>query len=330
MIRRIWASALSLFVAAAVVAGCGGAAKAPTAPNAPTSPSTPTTTAAPATADTTTPAPKQTTYPITLKDGAGRDVTIPAEPKRVISVVPSNTELTFALGKQSVLVGRSDFDDYPAEAKQIESIGGFMPPNYEKIVSMKPDLILLTAGSKDARDKLVNDYKLNAFVLDPKNFDEVYAGIRSLGVVLNAQEPAEKLVADMQQQVKEIGDKAAKATTKPKVFYEVWNDPLMTAGNGTFVGDIVKIAGGQNVGDSVQGWANFGMEQLAAANPDIYITTNQETAAKVKERSGFANIKAVKDGKVIGMEDENIVNRPGPRLVLGLKWFFETLHPELK
>jgi iron complex transport system substrate-binding protein len=327
MIRRIWASALSLFVAAAVVAGCGGA---PTGPTTPAAPTPGTNTGAPATGETKAPAPKQTTYPITLKDGAGRDVTIPAEPKRVISVMPSNTEITFALGKQSALVGRSDFDDYPAEAKQIESVGGFFPPNYEKLVGLKPDLILLGGGSDDARNKLINDYKLNVYVVDPKNFAELYSGIKNLGTILNAQEPAEKLVAQMQSDIKAIGDKAAKATAKPKVFYETWNDPLMTAGSGTFIDEMIKTAGGENVGAAVKGWANFGAEQLVAANPDIYIANNADAVAKAKANTGFANIKAIKAGQVVPLQDENIVNRPGPRMVQGLKWFFETLHPELK
>jgi iron complex transport system substrate-binding protein len=325
MTRRIWAFAISLFLIAAMVAGCGGSAtQAPAAQSAPAAPKTE------AKAPETKPAePKQTSYPVTLKDGAGRNVTIPAEPKRVISVAPSNTELVFALNKQSILVGRSQFDDYPADVQQIESIGGFAPPNYEQIVGMKPDLILAIGGSKDAVDKLTNDYKLNVYVLNPQNFDGLYAGIKDLGVVLNAQEQAGKVVADMQQSVKEITDKVAQAKSKPKVFYEVWNDPLMTTGDGTFINDLIKLAGGENVGAAVKGWSNFSLEQLAAANPDIYFTSVKEEAPKVKERKGFENIKAVKESKVLAVVDENLIVRPGPRLVLGLKWFAETLHPEL-
>ena len=315
MTRRFSALFLSLVMAAAVAAGCGGAPAAPAQTRA-------------ATAETK-PAPRQTTYPITLKDDAGRTVTIPAEPKRVVSVAPSNTELVFALGKQSVLVGRSDYDDYPADVKKIPSIGGFEPPNYEKIVGAQPDLLLLIGGSEEARNKLTGDYKLNVFVLDPKNFDDLYADIKNLGIILNAQSAAEQLVADMQKSVKEITDKVAKATTKPKVFYEVWNDPLMTAGAGTFINDLITMAGGENVGASVKGWGNFSPEQLAAANPDIYVAGSPDAAAKVKDRKDALSLKAVKDGKLFGVEDENLVVRPGPRLVLGLQWFAQTIHPEL-
>lgn len=319
--RRFAQLFAALLLLASLVAGCGGAQT-------------------PATKESQQPkaaesvakaeAKKATTYPITIKDAAGKDVTIQAEPKRIVSTAPSNTELMFALGKGASLVGRSDYDDYPAEAKAIESIGGFHPPNYEKIVSLKPDLILLIGGSKEAREKLENEYKLTTFVLDPQNFSQLYDGIKALGQVVNAQEQAEKLVADMQAQVKEIQEKAAKAATKPVVFYEVWNDPLMTAGPDTFIDDMIKIAGGVNAGASAKDrWPKFSMEQMAAANPAIIITGSADGAKAAAARKGWENLKAVKDGKVLGVPDQNLVVRPGPRLVQGLKWFAEQIQPEL-
>ncbi|MFZ5826337.1 MAG: ABC transporter substrate-binding protein [Bacillota bacterium] len=318
-----------LFLLATLVAGCGGAQTAGSKETAKPA-------EAPKTQETAKPQeaakpqPKQTTYPITIKDGAGRDVTIKAEPKRIISVAPSNTELVFALGKGSVLVGRSDFDDYPAEAAKIESIGGFHPPNYEKIVSMKPDLILLIGGGKEAREKLENEYKLTTFVVDPQNFEQLYSGIVALGQVLNAQEKAEAVVADMKKEVNAIKEKAAKATTKPVVFYEVWHDPLMTAGPDTFIDDMIKIAGGANAaGAAKDRWPQFPLEQLAAANPDIIVTGSADAAKAAAARKGWESLKAVKNGKVLGVPDQNLVVRPGPRLVQGLKWFAETIHPEI-
>lgn len=312
--RQIWTALLSLTLVAGVVAGCGGAPTKPTSNEADS-------------ASTSTP--KQTTYPITIKDGAGRDVTLKAEPKRIVSVAPSNTELVFALGKGGALVGRSDYCDYPEEAKKIESVGGFAPPNYEKVLSMEPDLILMIGGSKDAREKLVNEYKQTVFVMDPKNFEGLYEGIQNLGVALNAQEQAAKVIADMKGEIEAISEKAAKATSKPKVFYEVWSDPLMTAGSGTFIDDMITAAGGVNAGADVKGWANFSLEQLAAANPEIIMTGSADRVAQIKSRSGWEGFKAIKDGKVFGAPDENLVSRPGPRLVQGLKWFAETIHPEI-
>jgi iron complex transport system substrate-binding protein len=311
---------IALLLLLSVVAGCGGAAPKETAPTQPATAQKP----APAAATG-----KQTTYPVTVKDDLGRDVTIPAEPKRIVSVAPSNTELLFALGKGSVLVGRSDFDDYPAEVASIPSIGGWMPPNFEKIVAAKPDLMLLVGGSDDARKKLVEEYKLNVFVLDPQTFDQAYDGIKRLGVAINAQEAAEKVVADMQAAVKEVTDKVAKATAKPKVYYEVWDEPLMTVGAGTYIDDMIRIAGGINVAADTKGWATVNAELIAKANPDIIIASSADIEGKIKARPTWAEFKAVKDGKVVVVADANHVSRPGPRLVLGLQFFAKTIHPEL-
>ncbi|HWI52936.1 MAG TPA: ABC transporter substrate-binding protein [Symbiobacteriaceae bacterium] len=317
MIRRIWLPLLSLLLVASVAAGCGGAR--PQAPKP----------AEPAATTAAAPKGKQTTYPITVKDALGRDVTIPAEPKRIVSVAPANTEIVFALGKGGSLVGRSDFDNFPAEAASVPSIGGFMPPNYEKIIATKPDLLLLTGGSDEARNKLINEYKLNVFVVNPGTFAELYTSIKDLGVVLNAQDAAEKLAADMQGAVKEITDKVAKAASKPKVFYEVWHEPLMTTGTGTYINEMISLAGGVNVGAEVKGWAEISSELVAKANPDIIIASSADDLAQIKARQAWAGFKAVKDGKVILVGDPDQASRPGPRLVLALKWFAETIHPEL-
>lgn len=268
-----------------------------------------------------------TTYPLTITDDAGRKVTLQSEPKRVVSVAPSNTELLFALGKGDILVGRSDFDDYPAEAKKIPSIGGFMPPNYEAIVAAKPDLVLAIGGSAAERDKLANEYKLNVLVLDPKTFEDVYKDVALLGQVVNAQPAATKMVDQMKAEVKTIADKVAGAP-KPTVFYEVWNDPLMTAGKNTFINDLITIAGGTNIGADVNGWANYSLEQVQAKDPQIYITS-KEAVSTVGQRPGFAGLKAIKEKKVFALDDPNLAVRPGPRLIQGLKWFAKTIHPEL-
>lgn len=317
MTKRFWAAALVFAVAATVVAGCGGT----TAKDTP----------APPTASKEAPKTeaKVTTYPITLKDATGREVTLTAEPKRIISIAPSNTELVFALGKGSLLVGRTDFCDFPAEAKQIESVGSLFPPNYEKIVSLKADLILMMGGNEPERTKLINDYKQTVFVVQPNNFEQLYAGIKNLGVILNAQPAAEKVVTDMQSQVKAVTDKVAKATTKPSVFYPTWTDPLMTAGSETFLDDIIRLAGGTNAAADVKGFTTYSMEKLQATNPDFLVTGSKDVTDKIKADKAWAGFKAVKENKLVQVPDNNLVTRPGPRIVQGLQWFAETLHPEV-
>lgn len=287
----------------------------------------PTQTQTPAGTEAPKPAATQSTYPMTVTDDAGRSVTIAAEPKRVVSVAPSNTELLFALGKGDILVGRSEFDDYPAEAAKVPSIGGFMPPNFEAIMGAQPDLLLAIGGSVADRDRLANEYKLPVLVLDPKTFDDVYKDIALLGQVVNAQEAANKLVEQMKADVAAITNKVA-GKPKPTVFYEVWHDPLMTAGQNTFIDDLINLAGGTNLAADVKDWTNYGLEQLQAKDPDIYVTS-KEAVETVGQRPGFGGLKAIKDGKIFAMDDPNIGVRPGPRLVEGLQWFAKVIHPEL-
>jgi iron complex transport system substrate-binding protein len=320
MTRRVWILLTALVLTLSLLAGCGSSPAQETKPAQPTQP---------AAEQAKVPQPKQTTYPITVKDAAGRDVTLTAEPKRILSVAPANTELVFALGKGASLVGRSDFDDYPAEVKNIPAIGGFMPPNYEKIVGATPDLVLVIGGSDNERNKLTQDYKLNVFVVQPDTFDQLYTQIKTLGIALNAQDAAEKVVADMQKAVKEVTDKVAAATAKPKVYYETWDDPLSTAGAGTFINDVITLAGGANIAADVKGWAQYSVEKVAAANPDFIVANNKDLEAKIKARKGWEAFKAIKESKVIAIPDENLIVRPGPRLVQGLQWMAKTLHPEL-
>lgn len=318
MRRKLWTLLLAFVFAATALAGCAGqATKNEAAP------------AKAATPSPAAPASKETHYPVTVKDSAGRDVTIPAEPKRVISVLPSNTELTFALGKGGVLVGRSEFDDYPAEVKNIESIGGILKPNYEQLVALKPDLILFSGGSEPVRDRLVNDYKLNVFVVDPKNFAALYDGITALGIILNAQPKAATVITEMQKAVSEVTQKTLKASGSPRVFYEVWDDPLMTAGTNTFIDDLIRLAGGTNVGSDVSGWTPYSLEKLQAGDPDMIIAGSTGGVTTMKTRKGWEGLKAIKDGKVLAAPDQSLISRPGPRLVEGLKWFAQTIHPEL-
>lgn len=319
MKRRLAALGALLLLSMSLVAGCGGA---PAAPGGGDQQSAQESGGNQAGA-------RETVYPLTITDGAGRQVTIPAEPKRVVSVAPSNTEIVFALGKGDVLVGRSEFDEYPPEVLEIDSVGGYSPPNYELILSKEPDLVLVIGGSEEATSKLVSEYGLTVVVIDSESFSDVYAAIRLLGQILNVQEKAEQLASEMEQRVNEIAAKAAQAETRPKVFYEVWNDPLMTAGKGTFIDELIRLAGGENVGAIVEGWSGFSLEQVLAADPDIIMAGSHFDTSGIVSRPGWGEIKAVKEGKVYPVEDPDLVTLPGPRLVQGLEWMARMIHPEI-
>lgn len=296
-----------------VMAGCGGGA--------------------PSEAPVTAPADGKQ-YPLTVTDSAGREVTIAAAPQRVLSFAPSHTEVVFALGAGDLLVGRTDYCDYPAEAAEVPSVGGIMQPEYERILATKPDLVLMIGGSEAMRDQLTNEHKLTVLQIQPEDLAQTYEAIDLIGRVLNRQEAADQVVADMKAKIASVEAQVASVSEeqRPKVFYEMWNDPLMTAGPRTFISDLIQKAGGVNIADDAQDqWPVYPLEQVAKHNPDLIFTEVQETyeVMKAQKRDGWENIKAVREGNVVLIEDLNLIVRPGPRLALGLEWMASVLHPEL-
>ncbi len=272
----------------------------------------------------------ETAYPITLVDGAGREVTIDAEPQRILSLGPSATETLFALGRGDRLVGRTDWCNFPEAALEVPSVGSLFPPDYERILATEPDLVVMIEGSVDVRERLEQEYGLTVFVYAPATFEQLFAQMVTLGEALNAREAAEAMVAEIRGEVEAIEAKTASVTERPVVFYEVWPDPLLTAGPGSFIDDMIRIAGGINAaGDADSAWPPFSVEELLAADPDVIVTGSPEMAQDVLSRPGWESIKAVREGRVYGVPNEDIVVRPGPRLVEGLRWFAETLHPGL-
>lgn len=297
-------------------------------------------------AATTTPAPGpsddgaaagpevRTQYPLTLKDAAGFAVTFAAAPQRVVSLSPAQTEMLFAIGRGDRLVGRTQYDDYPAAVQEIPEVGGLTDPSIEAIAGLKPDLVLMSPLSLKYRDQLVNDLQLTVFVAGPENMEQVYETLLNLGQILDAQAAAGAVVQEMQAAVKAVKDKTASlpAEQRPKVFYEVWPDPLMTAGPGTFINELIHLAGGTNIAATAQeSWPQFSLEALVAEDPDVILTTFADTPKQLQsgERKGWEKLRAVRNGRVYLLEDQNLIARAGPRLVQGLEWVARSLHPDL-
>jgi len=289
----------------------------------------PTATAAPTTA---------ATEPITLTDSLGRVVTLAGPAQHVVTLAPSNTEILYALGAGSVLAGRDDFSDYPPEVTQVPSIGNESPHvNAEAIVALHPDLVL--AAGITSPDDVAQLAKLGLTVYatsNAANLDDIYKDIQAVGVLVGKTDAASKLVASMQDQVAAVKAKTATVTTHPVVFYELdATDPSKpwTAGPGSFVDQLITLAGGTNAGDIAKDqYAQISLEQLVSQNPDIIVlgsaTFGGQTPAMVAARPGWQSIKAVKNNMVFAFDD-NLVSRPGPRIVVGLQKLAALIHPEL-
>jgi iron complex transport system substrate-binding protein len=323
MLRKIFV----LTLLTVLLFGC-----APAVTSTPTS--IPTVTLAPATA---TVAPEPTA--ITLTDGLGRTVTLTHPAQRIVSMAPSNTEILFAIGAGSQVVGRDEFSDYPAQVKSLPSVGGSMG-NYsnEAIVALKPDLVLAAEINTPDQVKSLEALGLTVYYLkNPTTLEEMYKNLEIVAQLTGHESDAENLITSLKARVAAVDAKLANVTTKPIVFYEVdATDPTKpyTYGPGTFGDALIMRAGGTNFSDAAgitDQYPQVSLEQIVKTNPQIIILGDSAygaTADAVKARAGWGTIDAVKNGMIFPFDD-NLISRPGPRLVDGLEQLAKLLHPEL-
>ncbi len=286
------------------------------------------TTQAPAT-EVPTVAPTAVSTGITLTDGLGREVKLASPAQKIISFAPSNTEILFAIGAGSQVVGRDELSDFPEAAKSLTSIGStFKDLNTEQIVSLQPDLVL-TAEINTPEQGITVYYLKN-----PTTLEELYGNMEIVAQLTGHESDAATTIAALKARVAAVDAKIATVTTKPTVFYELdATDPAKpyTAGKGTFITVLIDRAGGKNIASDIDGYPQFSLEQVVAANPDFIILGDAAygiTADNVAARPGWGKLSAVTSKQVLPFDD-NLASRPGPRLVDGLEQLAKLLHPEL-
>ena len=283
------------------------------------------------------PPPKEvTSYLIEVTDHLGRVVKLGRIPQRIVSLAPSNTEILFALGLADKVVAVTDYCDYPPEAKEKPSIGGFSTPNIEELVALSPDLILATSIHEKRIIPQLEGKGMAVFALNPKTLDEVLEAINLVGEITGREEEASGLVAEMQHRIKAVTDKAdgMPENERPRVFYIVWHDSLMTAGSGTLQDDLIEKTGGINIARDLAGYAIISLEVAIAANPEVMIAGGGHGSGEdltfqfAKAEPRLKDIDARQNNRVY-MVDSDLSSRPGPRIVDGLEKFAEFIHPEL-
>ncbi|MGI1691727.1 ABC transporter substrate-binding protein, partial [Thermoanaerobacter uzonensis] len=212
----------------------------------------------------------KTQFPLKVTDFLGREVTIDKKPQRIVSLAPSTTELIYALGAGNKVVGVTDFDNYPPEVKDVPKVGGFKGPNVEAITAQKPDIIFASTLSGKEQMESLEKMGIPVVMLEAKNIDQIYQSIRIIGQITGTEKKGEELIKQMQDKIKEINDKV-KDLPKVSVFYLVSLDGNWTAGKGTFIDELINLAGGKNVAEDVNGWAQYSVEELVKKNPDVII-----------------------------------------------------------
>lgn len=282
------------------------------------------------------PSAKATAYPLKVKDATGTEFTFEKAPSRIVSVSPSETEMLFALGLGDKVVGVSDYDDYPAEAAKKPKMGSIVKPNEEALLAANADVVLSGVSLPLPAVEKLRSLKVSVFKVDPKTVDDVMNNMIMFGQVFDKQEQAEKVVASMKADRQKVVDavKDLKPEQKKRVFIEF--SPGWTVGKGEFMDELITLSGGINVASNVKGFAKMDEEKVIADNPQVILYPNHlidENSKKsmdqiIKGRSSWAGVDAVKNNKLVGV-DQNLISRPGPRITQGLLEIAKGIYPEL-
>lgn len=268
-----------------------------------------------------------TKYPVTVKDCRGKTVKIAREPKRIVSIAPSNTEILFALGLEKQIIGVTKFCNYPAAAKKKPQIGD-LRTSVEKVVSLKPDLVLAHGFLNDEAIRGIEKRGITVVAFDPKTLDQVMANIKTIGLITNREKQAAQIVANMKSTISLIKKKSAGVKTKPKVLVAVQGEPLWAAGPKTFIDEMIKLSGGTNLAsDARPGFNQFSTEAAVWRKPDAIIYTTAGDS-KVFSKGLWASTNAAKRHRVQAVDPDLLV-RPGPRLTDGLKAIARLIHPDV-
>jgi iron complex transport system substrate-binding protein len=269
-------------------------------------------------------------FPLTITDDDGVEVTIAQEPQRIVTFAPSMTEIVYALGLGDRLVGVSGpFDDYPAEAKEVEEVGGAgdfgVDPTIEKVVSLEPDLFLTIPGGDQWKQRL-RDLNIPVVTLHADTLDDLLADIETIGELTGAVEEGALLARRMDNEADAIAE-SAEVTGPVSCFFEVYYPPLTTVGPNTFIFDLLERAGCQPVTEEAKtDYPEWSVDELVADGPAVYLVTPESarSVAAVSKRPGFAGIPAIEDRRV-ELVDGDLVTRAGPRVIDGLRRLAEAL-----
>lgn len=271
------------------------------------------------------------TYPLIVEDGFGEEWTFEKEPERIVSLSPSDTEILFALGLGEKVVGVSNFSDYPEEALEKEKVGDVEGLNLERIIELEPDLVI-NYGPADSDDmERLKESGIKVLGFEPETIDEVILTIAKIAETTNTNEKAGEVIKNIEDKRQEIAGKVKEVEEK-RVFYEIWHDPLMAAGPGSFMDELINEAGGINIAsDAESGYANYDLESLVEKDPEVYLTSSdlpEKTKESISERPGYEEITAIKEGNIY-LLDGNITSRPGPRIGEALELVAKAIYPEI-
>jgi len=269
----------------------------------------------------------------TVADPAGRTIEVPADPRRVVSLAPSITEIIFALRQEVRLQGVSRFSDFPPAAEKLPKVGSYIQLDVERIMALQPDLCI---GIKDGNPLAVVEQLENlgipVFAVNPVDLDTAMQSIDAIGDLLNASAQAQNIVNDMRRRIRKVAEATAQVVYKPRVFVQIGVSPIVSVGDGTFINQLITTAGGTNVAAGPNPYPRFSVEQVIALAPDVLVISSMARATVFEEVRAqwmqWPAIPAVRN-QAVYIAPTNIFDRPTPRLVDGLEQMARYIHPQL-
>lgn len=268
----------------------------------------------------------------TITDQLGRRVTVPERPARVVALAPSITEIIFDLGCQDRLVGVTRYSDYPPEARSLPQVGSYVQLNLEKIAALRPDLcIAVKDGNPLKVVRRMEALHIPVYAVDPRDFASITATLMEIGRLLDAEDAARAITAEMEARVARVKARVATLPSRPKVFFQIGITPIVAPGTNTFIHELIELAGGINVTAGPVPYPRISREQVLTLAPEVVIITSMarlQTFERVKEEwQRWKEVPAVRAGR-IHLVDSNLYDRATPRLVEGLEQLAELIHPQ--
>jgi iron complex transport system substrate-binding protein len=268
-----------------------------------------------------------------VTDGIGRKIRVPDNPVRVVALAPSITEIVFALGREQRLVGIARFSDFPKQALQLPQVGSYIQPDIEKIVALNPDICIAV---KDGNPRVLADrlesLGIPVYAVDPLDLGSIMTMVLQIGDLLNAGDRARIIVTEMKSRMDRVREQVMKAERRPGVFFQIGISPIVSVGKGTFIHELINMAGGMNLCADYSSYPRLSREQVVALSPEVLIITTMHQGVSMEqvkvEWSGWPQIPAVRNDR-IAIVDSNIFDRPTPRQVDALEQLVRVIHPEL-
>jgi len=270
-------------------------------------------------------------WALSVVDQTGRTLTLSAPPRRIVSLVPSVTEVLYAIGAEDLLVGVTDFCDYPPEAKRKPHVGGMLSPNLETLVTLKPDLVVATrSGNTEETFDQLKRLGIPVYLADPTTVSDVLRLVSNLGELTGHRDGAAAVDKDIERRIEAVRDRVA-GRPLPRVLYVLWPEPVIVPGRGALVSELIALAGGDSVtADGADGYPRYSLEAAVARAPQVIILADRGTGLDTLAREKWGRLRslpAVKAERLFSV-DGNLMHHYGPRVVDGLELLARLIHPE--